>query len=419
LDRKMKLLAVGVVSAILIASVAGITLLNSMSDAKTYTNVSSVRLQVFGNANEDDTIDQRDIDYIGEVIRGDRKASNLTDANNDGTIDQADIAQVNAIIDREETMLYYVDLDGYKASVHYPVTSMVAIYNVYVEMVRALNASDLIIGVDDSISSYPTYFPELQSKPSVGNRFTPDVEKILALNPDVYFTGTRAYYDGNLEAKLAANGTDIDVVRLPCWEYGMVSQGLLTLGYLLGHEADAYEYLEWHDALLKEITDRVSSVSASDKVPSFQIRANGKTCSHGSGDLEVMELAGSINIADELSGTYPIPDIEWVIEKDPDVIVGAVVAGFYSGTNMTTLQDRYAQIIEMFNITSAVKSGNVHMMAFDITCGPSYLISMLYEAKWFYPDLFNDIDPQAVHQEYIDRFCGGIDLDVSTGAFVL
>lgn len=96
----MKLLAVGVVSAILIASVAGITLLNSMSDAKTYTNVSSVRLQVFGNANEDDTIDQRDIDYIGEVIRGDRKASNLTDANNDGTIDQADIAQVNAIIDR-------------------------------------------------------------------------------------------------------------------------------------------------------------------------------------------------------------------------------------------------------------------------------------------------------------------------------
>jgi iron complex transport system substrate-binding protein len=25
-------------------------------------------------------------------------------------------------------------------------------------------------------------------------------------------------------------------------------------------------------------------------------------------------------------------------------------------------------------------------------------------AKWFHPDLFKDLDPQAIHQEYLNRF---------------
>ena len=33
-----------------------------------------------------------------------------------------------------------------------------------------------------------------------------------------------------------------------------------------------------------------------------------------------------------------------------------------------------------------------------------------YYAKWLYPELFEDMDPNAIHQEYLDRFIG-IDLD--------
>jgi iron complex transport system substrate-binding protein len=39
-------------------------------------------------------------------------------------------------------------------------------------------------------------------------------------------------------------------------------------------------------------------------------------------------------------------------------------------------------------------------------------------AKWFYPEEFEDLDPQAIHQEYVDKFCG-IDFDVTKhGVFV-
>ena len=41
-----------------------------------------------------------------------------------------------------------------------------------------------------------------------------------------------------------------------------------------------------------------------------------------------------------------------------------------------------------------------------------------YCAKWFHPDLFEEFDPEASHQEYVDRFLTNIDYDVKKGAFV-
>jgi iron complex transport system substrate-binding protein len=33
-------------------------------------------------------------------------------------------------------------------------------------------------------------------------------------------------------------------------------------------------------------------------------------------------------------------------------------------------------------------------------------------AKWLHPELFEDLDPQAMHQEFIDRYCPGLNFDV-------
>jgi len=45
-------------------------------------------------------------------------------------------------------------------------------------------------------------------------------------------------------------------------------------------------------------------------------------------------------------------------------------------------------------------------------------IQVAYMAKWFHPELFEDLDPKAIHQEYLTRFQGlDIDLD-KKGVFV-
>ena len=39
-------------------------------------------------------------------------------------------------------------------------------------------------------------------------------------------------------------------------------------------------------------------------------------------------------------------------------------------------------------------------------------------AKWFHPDLFKDLDPEAIHQEYLTRF-QNLDYDLDkNGVFV-
>jgi iron complex transport system substrate-binding protein len=399
-----------VISLILVASISGV-----LADAQQNFNetISSVQLTVFGNANGDTVIDEKDADYIQGIIDGKKQKTDLADANCDSAITVEDIKQVRAIMDHTASLLYYIDIDGKVSSVNLPVKTMVTSYTKYAEIARVLGATDMIIGIDDSITKYKTFFPELCNLPSFGDRFKPDVEKILAMQPDVYHTGTRNNYDPELENKLAG----IDVVRLPSWEQGKTVTGILNLAYILGKEEKAYEYLKWYDGIFKDITDRVATIPKEKRVTVLLDSVGNKARAKGSGDFENSEIAGAINIAGELEGgTYPVYDTEWVIEKDPDFIISFITAGYNADT--TPLKERQALVKDTFRVTKAAKKNNIHVMAFDIANGASYLASIAYEAKWFYPELFGDLDPQKIHQEYIDKFCG-IDLDISNLGFAV
>jgi iron complex transport system substrate-binding protein len=48
----------------------------------------------------------------------------------------------------------------------------------------------------------------------------------------------------------------------------------------------------------------------------------------------------------------------------------------------------------------------------------AFIVGYVYFAKWFPPDLFHDLDPQAIHQEDISKLIR-IDVDLSKrGVFV-
>ena len=55
-------------------------------------------LEIYGNANEDDTIDMRDTTYLKLVIFGKKPKTELADANNDGKISMLDVGQAKVII---------------------------------------------------------------------------------------------------------------------------------------------------------------------------------------------------------------------------------------------------------------------------------------------------------------------------------
>ena len=67
---------------------------------------------------------------------------------------------------------------------------------------------------------------------------------------------------------------------------------------------------------------------------------------------------------------------------------------------------------------SAMEGGRVRVVASDIRCGVQQVVSTAYFAKWFHPDIFEDMDPQMIQQEYLERF-QRIDFNVSEhGVFV-
>jgi iron complex transport system substrate-binding protein len=57
----------------------------------------SYTLQICGNANMDETINDADVSYIEKVIKGEAEETKLSDANNDGMVNEKDVDQIKGM----------------------------------------------------------------------------------------------------------------------------------------------------------------------------------------------------------------------------------------------------------------------------------------------------------------------------------
>lgn len=150
-------------------------------------------LEIFGNANMDDSIDELDITYVEDVINGTEKTTDLADANHDGDIDSEDILQIEQIINGSEKELVVKDDDGDAVAIQKPINRVVAPGRAYdtCEAMRSLNVAGLLVGVSKEIQERNIYFPELSKLAGVGTAWEPDYEAIIELNPDLVIISGR------------------------------------------------------------------------------------------------------------------------------------------------------------------------------------------------------------------------------------
>jgi len=383
-------------------------------------------LEVYGNANGDDTIDMRDVTYIKLVIFGRKPSTEFCDANHDGRVSMLDVVQTKLIIVGKEGELTFVDANGNDVTVRLPLSRIIVLNTDVAEAVRALGAKECVVGICERIKEMSTFFPYLSEQQSVGKWSSPDIEQIIGLNPDAVFAYGQWPSTEKLEDKLI--GTDIAVIRLDFYKIETLRGEMNILGYLLGAEEEARAYLEWYDRIVSEIDERVSTLSEEEKPEVFlastykieEVETEIKTYGRGSGMHGLCERAGGKNIAAEQEGTYLKVEVEWVIKQNPDVIVGLSYEGGYETDDESEMKSQYEGIIGLsgFETIDAVKNNRVHLIEDDVAFSPAMPIGLAYFAKWLHPDLFTDFDPQVMHQEYINKFCG-IDFDVTKhGVFV-
>jgi ABC-type Fe3+-hydroxamate transport system substrate-binding protein len=148
----------------------------------TTTSEDDFVLGIYGNANEDDTIDMRDLTYVKLIFFGERPETELADAKYDGEINPLDFVQIKLIIVGKEKVLTLVDTADRIVTVKKPVERAVLVNPYAPDVTQILRAEDKIVGVAGSIVKDDVYYPELSKLPNVGYK---DYEAMLNLNPDL------------------------------------------------------------------------------------------------------------------------------------------------------------------------------------------------------------------------------------------
>jgi iron complex transport system substrate-binding protein len=389
-------------------------------------SAAAFTLDVFGNANMDDTIDADDITYLQGIINKTNKETELADANYDGKIDQQDVSAVEEIIQGVETKLVLLDSAGKVVLIKTPVKRIIPVNRNAAEALRTIKTSDEIVAVSDSALNDRSYFPEFQKVVSVGSGKMPDFEKILTENPDlVVYYGTQ--WTGDYETindTLKKANPDISVIGLDCFKPETYVEDIMKLGYIVGRVKEAEEFTDWYNDKIDEIENVVKDIPDEAKPRVYEGGRSDfyQTGGVGSSSNNVTVMAGGKNIFADTTGDATV-DPESLVKRDPQFIVWKIsnIGGYSLAKDNTTKfkekQDEVMGRSELSNV-SAVKNGNVYIQSADVFFGGRYFLSIIYLAKWLHPDLFKDLDPEAIHQEYLTRF-QGLDYDLSKqGAFV-
>jgi len=239
----------------------------------------------------------------------------------------------------------------------------------------------------------------------------------ITLNPDLVFTW-KSKAQG-----LGENLALVTVVGFDLYKAATVAEEVEKCGYIFGSRDEADEFIDWYEGYMNTIEDRTEDIPEEDRPRIyFESPKKYKTGGGGTGWDQKIVIAGGNNIFSDLPAkSYLQVDPEEVVERNPEIIVKEVSGG--SGyatddaTELTDVRDEIMNRPELVNVI-AVKEKKVYIIHIDIFGGFNNLPGTAYFAKWFQPELFKDLDPKAIHQEYLTRF-QGLDYDLEEkGVFV-
>lgn len=181
------------------------------------------------------------------------------------------------------------------------------------ELMYDINAGDKLVGR----SEYCDYPAEVSEIETVGNMQTPDIEKIISLDPDVVIVSM--LFDDESTKKLDDLG--IKVVTLyeeksVAGVYDLIS----TLGAIMNRNSEA-------EACVADMKEMISSVevavSGLEAPTVYYVVGYGEYGDYtAGGDTYVggmIEMAGGDNIAKDISG-WTIT-LEEIVEADPEIII--------------------------------------------------------------------------------------------------
>jgi iron complex transport system substrate-binding protein len=302
------------------------------------------------------------------------------------------------------------------------VKRIVALHHHTLDILLELGQGDKLVGVVDRwkglIGDYiEGVYPRLAELPTPGGLTEINVEAVAALNPDVVFFAHQLPEE--FIKKLEAMGIPAIGISLYTADREQAStlspklidpdnaytdgmeKALRLIGRVTGADKKADELWRLIVKNRAIATDRLKSVKPEDRVRVYMTNPNMYTYGTGRYVGVALNRAGAHNVAEELGG-YVQVSVEQIANWDPEVIF---------------VQSRYGNLLdEIRNDPSwkdidAVKSGKLiltpeYVKPWGHPCPESMALGEIWLAKTFYPDIFKDVDVDAMVRDFYQNFYG-------------
>ena len=300
----------------------------------------------------------------------------------------------------------FIDSAGRTVTVSKPIERIVVLNSDAAEAIQILGAADKVVGVSDDVYKKSYYFPELSKKPIVKRGDTPDYEAIIVLKPDIVIT----YVDSISEVEEKLKHLGITVIALDFYKRETVGAEIEKLGYILDKGDRAKEYNEWCKKYEDKIKSLVDKLTEEDK-PRVFIETTYKglsggigTCGSGSTEDNLCTMAGGINIVGDLPEAYPYVDYEWLLVKNPDVIIKCPypLDWGWKTTNEPEIEIEAIKNRPGAESIEAVKNNRVYVSNYEFRYGMDSIVGLAYWAKLLHPEF--DLYPKGIYKEYLEYF---------------
>jgi len=244
------------------------------------------------------------------------------------------------------------------------------------EILFALGLGDKVVGVTD-LCDYP---PGALEKEKVGRYDTPDVEKIVVLNPDLLLVA----YGTTMDVINNLVGLGLTVFGIKTTDLDDLLNDIKTIGEITDKEVEAQALTSEMAVGIQAVTDQTEELEERPRV--FYIVWGGEdsalwTAGQGTFIHELIEKGGGVNICGNITG-YPIISIEEVIARNPEIIITSSWPGVYEwAMNETAL-----------NATDARQNNRVFVCDDNLVQrpGPRLVKGLEWFAHYIQPDIFSE-----------------------------
>ena len=250
------------------------------------------------------------------------------------------------------------------------------------EIIYAIGQGHLLVGATQ-FSNYPE---QAKALPRVGSYVHLDIEKIVALKPDLCI----ATKDGNpIEVIQVLEALDVPIYAVDPRNLSTVMATLEEIGGLLNAQDAAQSVVADMKGRISRVVNEVGKSRSRPRV-FYQIgispivSAGTETCIH-----ELIEMAGGDNIA-KGPASYPRFSYEQVLGLSPDIII---ITSMARGAVFEKVKKQWMQWEEI----PAIKHNRISLANSDLLDRPTPRLVEGLEllAKIIHPELFPDLSKEA------------------------